>query len=680
MPFVSSRLRGAARKFAIFNFQFSIFIFALVSALLSAFPSAAQTTFTGKLKNFRFPDYYPPAPGRTNQALKTLLNGAEAQQLPDGKVQIGGLRIESFREDGRRELEVRATECIFEIGTREAFSGGHLEVVSASGLFAIEGEGFRWRQSDGSLFISNRVVSTLNRGLLASRTANLDAGTNLAVALAALPASQVVRITSDRCEFNSLSNVVTQTGHVVADDPQMQLGCEILRVQFTAAKRPEEIVAVGNVSILNKPDQSRATSGRAVYAVTPDKETVTLTEKPAWHDRDGRQEMKAEFFTYDMRSKSIRAEGHATMQLPRGSMGQPVPALGANGPSTTASNAGPVQITSDILTILLPATNRLYRSAVAENNVVILSPADGSRGTGDKAAYNEGAGLLELLGHAQWLSEGRTVQADVLAMGRTNHLFTGRGHAFFKVPLSQVGQAGQSPTTTNRVANTNLFLEVSADDFGYQSNRLSFRGNALARFLESKVLRGQVTCGLLTAHFAERLDSLLAEKHVVAEHYPPLGAKAKSATNFLSCEVLSAKLSESGQVVAVVAADNVQAAQIAVSTNQPKPTVTQLTCGLLTAVFLPQSSEVDKLHAEEHVLILQGDKQARGADAIYTAAANVIELTGQPSAEFADGKVRDADVLLWDRNAGIFRGRGKYRLEWNRPLGQTNRSKFFGPK
>ena len=649
------------------------------------FTTAAQTTFTGKLKNFRFPDYYAVVPGRTNQTLKTLLNGAEAWQLPDGKIRIGGLRIESFREDGRRELEVRAAECTFDTATREATSPAHLEVVSAGGLFAIEGEGFRWRQTDGSLVISNHVVSLLNRGLLASRTANLDAGTNAAIALAALPASQVVRIASDHCEFDNLSNVVTQSGHVLVDDPQMQLGCDVLRVQFTAAKRPQEIVAVENVSILNKPDQSRATSGRAVYAVTPDKETVTLTESPSWRDREGRQELRAELLTYDLRNKSIRADGQAVMQLPRGSLGQSMPALGGavhatNAPSTTVSNAAPVLITSDLLTILLPATNRLYRTATAENNVVILSPADGARATGDKAVFNEGTGMLELQGRAQWLSEGRTIKADVLALDRTNHVFSGRGHAFFKVPLSQFGPAAPSRATTNRTATTNLFLEVSANDFAYQPNRLAFRGNALARFLDTNVLRGQVTCETLTAHFAERLDSLLAEKHVVAEHYPAAGATGKLATNLLSCEVLAAKLSESGQVVALVAADNVQAAQIAVSTNQPKPTVTQLTCGTLTAVLLPQSSQVDKLHAEEHVLISQGDKTARGADAIYTAAANVIELTGQPSAEFADGKVRDADVLLWDRNAGTFRGRGKYRLEWTRPSGQTNRSKFFAPK
>ena len=669
-------------------YQFSVFrslLLALLLASLTTFlpsPVRAQSAFSGTLRNFRFPDYYPlSSPTQTVQVLKTLLNGAEARQLPDGKVQITGLRIESFREDGRPEFEVRAAECLFHTVTHEASGAGRLTVSNTAGLYAIEGEGFLWRQSEGALFISNRVVSTLNRGLLASRTSL----TSAPPALANFPTGQVIRITSDRCAFSSQANIVTHSGRVTTDDPQMQLTCETLKVQFTSAKRPKEVVAEEDVSILNKADQSRATGGRAVYVVTPEKETMTLLENPSWRDRDGRQEVKAGLFTYDLRNRSIRAEGQPAMRLPHGSAGQPgflsrpaVPAA-TNVPSTTVTNIAPIEISSSVLTILLPATNRLHRSAIAESNVVILSPADNTRATGDKAVFTEATGTLELSGRAQWNAQGRTVSADTLVMDRTNRVFTGHGHTFFRLPLSQMSQAGFSAAGTNRIGSTNLFLEITADDMAYQTNHLSFRTNVQTRFLEGFALRGVVTCEKLTAQFTDRLESLLAERHVLAEHYPPAGGRSKGSTNLLSSQVLSARVSPSGDVVALVAAGHVQTAQIAWNAKKPRPTITEMTCGILTALLLPQSGQVDNLYAEDQVMIAQGDKIARGDNAIYKAEQNVFELTGKPYAEFAEGRVKDADVLLWDRDAGTFKGRGKYRIEWTQPPGRTNRVSFFPP-
>ena len=652
--------------------------------LVWACSSPGQVRLSGKLKNFQFPDYYEPAPGQTNQVMKTLLSGAEAQQLPNGQVQISGLRIDSYRPDGQREVEVRAASCVFDMTTRAASGAGHLEVSSASGLYAVAGEGFLWGQSDGVLIISNDVVSTLNRGVLATRGSQLNATTNVA-STATVPTNSVVTITSDHCVFDNQSNIVTQSGNVVANDPQMRLACDVLRVAFTADKRLEEIRARGQVSILNKPDQSRATSGQALYLVTPEKESVTLTDHPFWQDRTGRQTVSAKVFVYDLTDKAIRAERDAVMHLPRGSFSQPSLVLEAgplnHAPSSPSSGTNQIQITSEAMTILLASTNRPYRSAVAETNVVILSPADDTRAVGDEARFSEATGRLELLGHAQWAAEGRLVKADTLTMDRTNRVFSGHGHSFFKLPLSQVGQDQLFAASTNRVASTNLFLEVVSDDFNYRSNRLTFVDHVRARLLETNTVRGQITCERLTAHFSERLDSVLAERRVLAEQFPGARAGARSVTNMLSCGVLSAKVSETGRVIALVAAENVQAAQVELRTNRPQAVVTELTCGVLTAVVLPKTGQVDKLHAERHVVVSQGDKLARGEDAVYTAQNNKIELTGEPYAEFAEGKVRDAKVLIWDRTAGTFGGRGRYQIELKKPLGNgPNTSRFFLPE
>jgi lipopolysaccharide export system protein LptA len=643
----------------------------------------AQVSFTGKLKNFKFPDYYPPtSPAQTNQALKTLLSGAEAQQLPGGQVRINGLLIESFREDGQRELEVHATDCVFDIAAREAWGPGHLQVTSATGLYAVEGDGFFWRQSDGFLVISNRATSMLQRGLLATRSPELNVATNPPLAAAGSSTGQVVRITSERCVFNNLSNQVMQSGHVLADDAQLQIGCELLKVQFTPEKRLQEIVAEQNVSILNKADQSRATAGRGTYVTSTNQERLTLTEHPAWHDRENRQEAKADRFTFDLNDKIIRGEGGARLRLPRGSFSQPsllperTTAVTNRPPAAAGTNE--IEITSKLLTLLLATTNHPYRSAVVEQDVVILSPADDTRATGDKAVYREDTGLIELTGHAQWAAEGRVVGAEVLTMDRTNRVFRGQGRSSFRLPLQQVGAAGYFRGPTNQAAATNLFLEVFSEELRYETNTLRFQGGVVrTRVLEGEALRGLITCGQLTAHFTDRLDSLLAEKYVVAENYPPTDARGRTVTNLLSCEVLAASFSESGQAIAIVASENVQAAQIETREAGAKTSVTELICDLLTAVVLPKIGRVDKLQAERHVVISQWDRLARGEQALYTDRENKLVLSGHPYAQFAEGKVTDADILVWDRATGAFKGQGKYHIEWTRPAGGGRPNQFL---
>lgn len=633
--------------------------------------ASAQTTFTGKLKNFRLPDYYAPiSPEQTNRVLRTLLSGGEAQQVSGSLVRITGLRIQSFREDGRAELDVVAAQCFLDLTTREATSDSHLNVQSASGFFSIEGDGFLWKQSNAVLYISNRVVTTLNRTMLADGAAATNA-------IAPPPPTakatgDVVWITSDQCEFNNASNVVTQTGHVVVDDPQMQLMSDLVQARFAPNRQLERVVAEGNVRILNKSDESVATSGSAVYLLDPLRDVVTLKDNPQWRDRDGQQQVKATVFIYDRKARSLRGEGAAEMRIPRGALAQtwsfgPVGTPAPTGASAAGQPSSPVQINADLLTILLPATNRPSRLAVAENHVVILSPSDKLRATGDKAIYDEAPGRMELTGGAEWVVEDRVVRADRLTVDRTNRVFKASGNASFRLPLSQFLRNQSAGVSTNRPVSTNLFLDITAATIDYTSNTVVFREEVHTRFFEGVALRGLVKCQTLTAHLAERLDSFLAEKRVVAEHYPAPTGNGRVITNLLSCETLAAKVSASGAVVALVASENIQAAQIEARTNKARPTVTELTCEILTAVLVQQQGTVDKLHAERHVFITQEDRKARGDDAVYTAQANRIELTGQPFAEFAEGTVSNADVLIWDRTTGTFRGRGsKYRIEWKK--------------
>jgi hypothetical protein len=644
--------------------------------LPALFASAAQVG--GVLgKDVMFPDYYPLLPGQTNQPLRTLVRGAEVTPLPGGgKYDIHGLRLESYRRDGQLELAGQATECVFDVAARVATGAGHLRVWTTNGLFAVEGDGFTWRQNDGLLVISNRAVTTLNRALLTLQTNDLLGMTN-ALPVPAVATGQVIRVSSERCVFNSQSNQVLHTGQVRLDDPQMEMSCDSLAASFTPGRRLQHLLAERDVSILNKADQSRATAGRALYGFDAGGEWVQLEDQPVWRDQSARQEARASRFQLDLREKILRGGGGAMVRLPRSAFNQPslFPAPGAsltNAPPAP-NDTNQVEITGEALTLFLVASNRPHRSAMVETNVLVVSPADDTRARGHRMTYHEASGLAELLGQAQWAAEGRLMKADVLIMDRTNQVLRGQGHTSFRLPLAPFLRTN-TVRGASRQSTTNLFLEVTADSFVRRTNTLTFLGSVQARLLDGQTLRGWMNCGALTVWLSTRLESLLAEKHVAAEHYPPPDHKGKVVTNLLSCETLSAQFSESGQVVAVVACEHVQAAQI--EARSPKSLLTQLTCSLLTAVVLPGSGQVDKLQAEQHVVVSQEDKLARGDFAVYTARLNRLELTGHPVAEFASGKITDADALMWDRASGAFHGQGKYHLEWHPPAGHTNRFAF----
>lgn len=108
----------------------------------------------GRVKNFSVPDYYE-APNQ-NQ-MKSLLRGGEAEPQPNGRVLIRDLQVETYRLDGTTDLTVRAPECLYDAAAQTASSASRIEARSGDGKLFIEGEGFRWQQTDSTFTISNRV-------------------------------------------------------------------------------------------------------------------------------------------------------------------------------------------------------------------------------------------------------------------------------------------------------------------------------------------------------------------------------------------------------------------------------------------------------------------------------------------------------------------------------------------
>lgn len=128
--------------------------------------SRAQVS-RGKIKNFTVPEYFEP-PHETQ--VKSLFHGAEAEPQTNGLYLITQIKLETFSEDGVKQMHAEALHCIYDANDHSASSAGPMQAQTADGKFFVEGVGFLWRQTNSSLIISNRVHTVLRDGLIAPAT------------------------------------------------------------------------------------------------------------------------------------------------------------------------------------------------------------------------------------------------------------------------------------------------------------------------------------------------------------------------------------------------------------------------------------------------------------------------------------------------------------------------------
>src|SRR5215831_5966150 len=80
------------------------------------------------------PEFYPPP---HQGQMKSLLQGDEAQPQPDGSIVVKGAKLQTFREDGQRELLVETPQCVYRQVNRSVSSPESLRVEGADGKFSI---------------------------------------------------------------------------------------------------------------------------------------------------------------------------------------------------------------------------------------------------------------------------------------------------------------------------------------------------------------------------------------------------------------------------------------------------------------------------------------------------------------------------------------------------------------
>ena len=177
-----------------------------------------QPASPGTASRFSTSEYFDPP---HQSQMKYQLTGAEARQEGSGSLRITQMKLQTFREDGTRDIVVEAPECIYESAKREASSAGPLQVQRGDGRFFVEGEGFLWQESESMLTISNKVRSLLQR-----------VATNSPAAQAKPP----LVITSRRFEFGILKREGVYREEVHGDDPEMEFTCSLLTASAITTK------------------------------------------------------------------------------------------------------------------------------------------------------------------------------------------------------------------------------------------------------------------------------------------------------------------------------------------------------------------------------------------------------------------------------------------------------------
>ncbi len=562
---------------------------------------------------------------RNQTILQSTLSGKSATPLSADEVLVNQFEMKTYRDGDTNQVQLitRAPECQLNLVTDTASSTNRLQVFTPTTNFFIEGRGFTCVQSNSLLIISNEVATLLpkppstNSSFRAQGPAGMrtDPGERL-------------HIFSDRFELHYDSNTVIYLGHVRVVDSETQLRCEHLVALFNTNRYDtnttiERITAERNVTV-SMPTKGLATGERAVYTLTNGNELIELTGHATWDD--GERKGKADRFTFDHGRNLLKADGNAALRFPNNTLDQTNLAESAS-PGKAVDTNHFSELFAEHVTLQLLPTNAV-QSILAEDNVVITNRYERSRATAQRAFYTKSNEQFELTGNPICeLQDKGEVRGRVLSLGRTNQLFTARGDARVKFRLPAAPPVKNSKATS-LAASTNYFLQISSQDFDYNTNLATFTQNVHAELLVEKVVQGTLDCGLLTIQFglSNHVDAISARDHVLAREAPsPLVVKRT-----VSCDSLTAKLWPGINLMQSAVADG----HVRVENDDPFKTV-KLSAGLVTAQFSSVSNAVERGVAEHDVLgaQIQEGKTNRisGQRAVYTKGTNeVLQLTGNP--------------------------------------------------
>ena len=580
-------------------------------AVLVLAASAQQPSLGIKLSKFNVPVYYEP-PNQTQ--LRWLLKGAQATPQTNGTMLVEEVTLEQFQPGGAREMLIETPDCRFSYATREASSARPLKMLLQEGRFALEGEGFLWRQTNALLVISNRVRTTVRGGWLESRS-----GPD---AQAAMPLLGDVQILADQFIYDGKTTQAVYRGGVRVAATNLSLACETLtfRLPASGAGAVDRLVAEQGVAM--DYGEFRATGDQAVFS--PGDGLIRLTGRAGWHAQG--REGQGDELLLNSATTTLHVNGSAKLKLsisgtgflPQQAAVTPIAEttdrsvtltseryeIQTNRVSFTgrveaverAGDVARVRLTCGSLLATFGGSNQVQQ-LVAEQRVVIEQGE--RRLTGERARYDGASGVAELTGQPTWRDGARSGRGEVLLAHLQRSHFIARGDASLTLPRAEVGGLLNA-------------LAIRPDHPAVAKPK--------AHSAPADGPPTQITCG---------------EYELSPEAVAFRGrVRAEDAQMRLTCDTLNVKLSPGGtNVVGITAHQNV-----VLSLVETNGQVTTTTC----------------------------------AQAVYTAATEVLELLGQPLVQRPDGSTFTAPVVKLNRATGTVSALGKARAVWRTPANETN--------
>ncbi len=607
---------------------------------------------------------------------RLMVRGDNAVSLSREILSITNILIQTER-DGSPDMIIQAAHCIYNTTNFTFFSDGELLVRTADQRLSMQGRGFLFLQRESRLVVSNDVKTAVRWRSFSGRN-SLAKPTEPALPRdrsdtdPAAPDAEMVEIRSERLDYRP--ELALFERNVQARETNGLLRCERLAAHFVS-NRVERVEVDQNVFI--EQGSARATGDRGTFTAAQEKGIAYLIGHATW--RDAQHEIAADTLVLDRVRNSVRCEGKARLKLPRQTLSLPGAwlTLSAGGPNRPTDTNAFLELSSDLLTLQLPPTNGPIQRIQAERNVVVVSPTDNSRATGGLLVYDESSGTLELTGEPILTGKDYLVKGETLILDRTNRAFHARRNAYVRIPAAALGKSSllaRDPAVEKGTgAATNQFLEAYSDEFHHRTNQMEFQHNVHVNLSEGDFKQGELLCADLKIRFGQRLESLLASGGVVARQFPSTEPGAKRVSKELSCETLKVTMNSEGRLDKVLAEQSVKAQQTATGTNRAKPRLTKLAAARLEAHFAPQTNQVQAIFAERNVRIEQDGRTAQGDHAVFRGTNQILELTGQPTALAPEGRITEAEVLIWDAVKQQMRVRGPFKSEWQRlRVGDTN--------
>ncbi|MBI4664027.1 MAG: hypothetical protein HY735_34960 [Verrucomicrobia bacterium] len=545
------------------------------------------------------------------QGPRSTIRGDSFQMLPDGRMLLTGLVIETARGTNG-VLTVEVVDGFYDPKSDVAYSTNALSARTSDGRFSIAGQGFRFQMTDSRLSLSNQVHTVIQRpASLATGAAERAVGTkpansnNSATGVAAhtnqVPAKpNVIDIRSDR--FDYASELATYTGNVRAKDNASQLSCGILIAFFDPTGSEIQRIEAEESVTFEQGDR-RVAATKAVYSMKD--EIVALTGHPTWKVVE--TEGSSEALLINNRTGEIQAERNVRVKLPPRRM---LPMDWFSGPAATNSISGSnrwVNILADNL--IYQTTNAVFRGDVriqgsegAELRCGVLT---------NKFAQADGKLISIVAQHGLEFSQGETI-----VRGERATYDTDREWVEWTGPPSWQLREGQGQSDI-------LYLNPKTRQIhakGHVSMKLHRSG---LEFIDLSGLRAQTNALIRTNQ----------EFVIVAEEL----FQRSGSSIFLHD----------------------------VRVSSPQRPDQELICEVLAAFFGGAENQLDELVAEENVQVQQGELQADGGKAVYRIAKGLVELSGHPTIKLR-GSTSAGDRILLNRIDNTVRIIGDYRIQVDR--------------